>query len=80
YGIDTRTATLLDDVTAELGGEGAIRARCGSALSTQAAGVKLAWLARHEPDVWARAARFTMPSSRVVERLTGEYVLDHHSA
>ncbi len=80
YGIDTRTADMLEDVTAELGGEGAIRERCGSALSTQAAGVKLAWVARHEPEVWSKAARFTMPSSRVVERLTGEYVLDHHSA
>lgn len=80
YGVDTRTADLLEDVTAELGGEGAIRERCGSALSTQAAGVKVAWVARHEPEVWSRAARFTMPSSRVVERLTGEYVLDHHSA
>jgi xylulokinase len=80
YGVDTRTADMLEDVTAELGGEAAIRERCGSALSTQAAGVKLAWVARHEPEVWSRAARFTMPSSRVVERLTGEYVLDHHSA
>ncbi len=80
YGIDTRTADLLDEVTAELGGEDAIRARCGSALSTQAAGAKLAWVARHEPDVWERAVRFTMPASRVVELLTGEYVLDHHSA
>ncbi len=80
YGIDTRTADLLDEVTAELGGEDTIRARCGSALSTQAAGAKLAWVARHEPDVWERAVRFTMPASRVVELLTGEYVLDHHSA
>ncbi|NQW90422.1 sugar kinase [Curtobacterium sp. VKM Ac-2861] len=80
YGVDTRTADLLDEVTAELGGEDTIRARCGSALSTQAAGAKLAWLARHEPDVWERAVRFTMPASRVVELLTGEYVLDHHSA
>ncbi|WP_420368444.1 FGGY-family carbohydrate kinase [Curtobacterium sp. L1-20] len=80
YGVDTRTAGMLGAVTDELGGEAAVRARCGSALSTQAAGVKLAWLAREEPGVWARAARFTMPSSRVVERLTGEYVLDHHSA
>jgi xylulokinase len=80
YGVDTRTADMLDDVTAELGGERAVRARCGSALSTQAAGVKLAWIARHEPGTWARADRFTMPSSRIVELLTGEYVLDHHSA
>ncbi|WIB59403.1 FGGY family carbohydrate kinase [Curtobacterium sp. MCLR17_007] len=80
YGIDTRSAAMLADLTAELGGEDAVRQRCGSALSTQAAGAKLAWVARHEPAVWERAARFTMPSSRVVELLTGEYVLDHHSA
>ncbi len=80
YGVDTRTAGMLDDLTEELGGEDAVRARCGSALSTQAAGAKLAWVARNEPEVWARAERFTMPSSRVVELLTGEYVLDHHSA
>ncbi|KQO62316.1 FGGY family carbohydrate kinase [Curtobacterium sp. Leaf261] len=80
YGVDTRTADMLDEVTAELGGIEAVRARCGSDLSTQAAGVKLAWVARNEPDVWARASRFTMPSSRIVECLTGEYVLDHHSA
>ncbi|WP_439688901.1 FGGY-family carbohydrate kinase [Curtobacterium sp. SP.BCp] len=80
YGVDTRTADMLDEVTAELGGLETVRARCGSALTTQAAGVKLAWLARNEPATWARAARFTMPSSRVVGLLTGEYVLDHHSA
>ncbi|QZQ54627.1 sugar kinase [Curtobacterium sp. TC1] len=80
YGVDTRTADLLDELTAELGGEDAVRARCGSGLSTQAAGAKLAWVARREPEVWARAVRFTMPASRVVELLTGEYVLDHHSA
>lgn len=80
YGVDTRTADMLDEVTAELGGEQAVRARCGSALSTQAAGVKLAWVARREPDRWSRVERFTMPSSRIVELLTGEYVLDHHSA
>ncbi|WP_150307720.1 FGGY-family carbohydrate kinase [Planctomonas psychrotolerans] len=80
YGVDTRSVDLFDEVTAMLGGEDAMRARTGSALSAQAAGVKLAWLARHEPEVWHRAERFTMPSSRIVELLTGEYVLDHHSA
>jgi len=30
--------------------------------------------------VWARTRRFHMAHSLVIERLTGEYVLDHHSA
>ncbi|MCJ1673782.1 FGGY family carbohydrate kinase [Rathayibacter sp. VKM Ac-2929] len=80
YGVDTRSVGMLDEVTALLGGEEAMRARTGSGLSAQAAGVKLAWVARHEPELWRRAVRFTMPSSRIVELLTGEYVLDHHSA
>lgn len=80
YGVDTRAADLIDEITESLGGVDAMRARTGSALSTQAAGLKLAWLARHEPEIWARASRFTMPSSRLVELLTDEYVLDHHSA
>ncbi|PPG62074.1 sugar kinase [Rathayibacter sp. AY2B7] len=80
YGVDTRAVGLIDEVHALLGGESAMRARTGSGLSAQAAGLKLAWAARSEPELWARAARFTMPSSRIVELLTGEYVLDHHSA
>lgn len=80
YGIDTRTSRMLDDVAAELGGTDAVRARCGSQLSTQSAGVKLAWVARNEPEVWAKTSRFATASSWMVERLSGEYVLDHHSA
>ena len=34
----------------------------------------------HEPEVWARTRRWFGASSFVVHRLTGEYVLDHHTA
>lgn len=40
----------------------------------------LLWLRRHEPDVWSATRRFFMASSFLVYRLTGGYVLDHHSA
>jgi xylulokinase len=79
YGIDTRATAEIADLTARFGGE-AILARCGSPLTTQAIGPKLLWLRRHEPQVWARTQRFLMASSFAVLRLTGEYVLDHHSA
>ena len=79
YGIDTRATEQIGELEAELGREEILR-RCGSVLSTQAVGPKLAWLARHEPGVFARARRLFMPSSWLVHRLTGEYVLDHHSA
>jgi len=79
YGIDTRANVEVEDLTALLGEE-AILARGGSALSSQALGPKLLWLRRHEPDVWRDTRTWHMASSFVVARLTGVYVLDHHSA
>ncbi|MGP4043636.1 FGGY-family carbohydrate kinase [Streptomyces sp. 2A115] len=79
YGVDTRATEQIARLDAELGHDAVLR-RCGSLLSTQAVGPKLAWLAEHEPETVARARRLYMPSSYLVCRLTGTYVLDHHSA
>ena len=79
YGIDTRATREIAELT-DLYGESAILERSGSPLTSQAVGPKLAWLSRNEPEVWAKTRRFMMASSYVVGRLTGEYVLDHHSA
>ena len=80
YGVDMRATAQIERLTAELGGDDAIQARGGSRLSTQAVGPKLAWIADNEPDVFRAARRLFMPSSWLVWNLTGEYVLDHHSA
>ena len=79
YGIDMRATAEVDELTERLGPAN-ILARGGSALSSQAVGPKLLWLQRHEPDVWARTARWFSASSFLVERLTGEYLMDHHTA
>lgn len=79
YGVDTRAVTQIKQLTDELG-ESAIVERCGSALSTQAVGPKLLWVAHNEPAIAARTRRLFMPSSFLVHKLTGQYVLDHHSA
>jgi xylulokinase len=79
YGIDMRASAEIAELTSRLGPE-RILARAGSALSSQAVGPKLLWLQRHEPEVWARTARWFSASSFLVERLTGEYLLDHHTA
>jgi xylulokinase len=79
YGVDTRAVREIDELTEELGAE-AVLARAGTALSSQAVGPKWRWLARHEPEVYERTRLFLMASSYLVHRLTGEYVLDHHSA
>jgi xylulokinase len=79
YGVDARAEVEVEELTALLGAE-AILERGGSSLSSQALGPKLAWLRRHEPDVWERTRRWHMASSFAVARLTGTWVLDHHSA
>jgi xylulokinase len=79
YGVDSRSVPQIARLEQQLGVE-QILARCGSALSTQAAGAKIAWVADEEPELFARARRLYMPSSWLVRNLTGCYVLDHHSA
>ncbi|WP_432572725.1 FGGY-family carbohydrate kinase [Kineococcus sp. SYSU DK005] len=79
YGVDTRALPEAAELEERYGTEDLLR-RCGSRMSSQAAGAKLLWLRRHRPEVFARARRFFMANSYLVFRLTGEHVLDHHSA
>ncbi|GAA2332042.1 FGGY-family carbohydrate kinase [Saccharopolyspora halophila] len=79
YGVDTRSTAEIDELTDELGAE-AILDRGGSALSSQAVGPKIRWLAKNEPETYRRTEMLLMCSSYLVHRLTGRYVLDHHSA
>jgi xylulokinase len=79
YGVDTRAQVQIEELNRALGEETILR-RCGSVLTSQAVGPKLAWLRANEPDTWAATHRFLMASSFLVRRLTGSYILDHHSA
>ena len=79
YGVDTRATVEIDELT-QMFGEQTILERCGSVLTSQAVGPKLAWLRADEPQTWAATRRFLMAHSFVVRRLTGSYILDHHSA
>ncbi len=79
YGIDMRATAEITELTDRLGADKVLQ-RCGKALSTQAVGPKMLWVARNEPDVWRRATRWYNSSSYAVAKLTGSYVLDHHTA
>ncbi len=79
YGVDTRSQPQIAALNERFGRQ-AIVERCGSELSTQAVGPKLAWLADNEPAVATTARYLFMPSSWLGFKLTGSYVLDHHSA
>ncbi|MEB8338906.1 FGGY-family carbohydrate kinase [Streptomyces endophyticus] len=79
YGVDTRSVAQIERLERELGSDEIVH-RCGSRLTSQAAGAKVAWVADEEPELFARARRLYLPSSWLARKLTGAYVLDHHSA
>jgi xylulokinase len=79
YGIDSRATVEIAELDERLGSAEVLQ-RCGTPLTTQAVGPKALWVQRHEPEVWERATRWFNSSSYVVQLLTGEYVLDHHTA
>src|SRR5688500_11984976 len=79
YGVDTRSGEQITALNARFGEEEILQ-RGGSALTSQAAGVKIAWIADNEPEAYRRARRLYMPSSWLARHLTGSYLLDHHSA
>jgi xylulokinase len=79
YGVDGRAAAEIAELDARIGAQ-TILARCGNALTSQSVGPKILWLKRNRPDLYARTARVHTSTSFVVERLTGEAVIDHYTA
>lgn len=79
YGIDTRATEQVAELTELIGAERVLE-RCGKALSSQAVGPKMLWVQQQEPGTWERAAGWYNSNSFAVAKLTGEYVIDHHSA
>lgn len=79
YGIDTRASAEVAELTAAIG-ERELLAQGGMALSSQAIGPKLLWLRRQEPEVYAKTRSVLTASGYLVYRLTGEQVIDPHTA
>ena len=79
YGVDTRAAAEIDELNAEIGA-GRILDLCGNALTSQAVGPKILWLKKNRPDIYARAAKIVTSTTYLVQKLTGECVIDHYSA
>ena len=84
FGRPSSTASIcaptaeIEELT-ERYGAAEILARGGTPPTTQAVGPK-ARVRRNEPDAWSRAAGWYNSNSFALKRLTGEYVLDHHTA
>ena len=79
YGVDTRAAAEIEELTRAIGADNVLRFS-KTAFTSQAIGPKILWLRRHEVDVWERTEWLTTASSYLVYRLTGEHVIDRHTA
>jgi len=79
YGIDSRASAEITWLEEHLG-EQRVFELGGMALTSQAIGPKILWLRNHEPEVFQRTAMVHSSSDYVVFRLTGEHVVDRHTA
>lgn len=79
YGVDARAVEQIQAINAEEG-EDAIFEACDCALTSQAGGPKLRWFVENLGEASSRIRMLFMPASRLVYEVTGEYVLDRHSA
>lgn len=79
YGVDTRAEQQIEDLNREFG-EDEMYASGGKVLSSQAVGPKFRWLADEEPEIFNAARYWFSCSSFLTAKLTGEYILDHHTA
>jgi xylulokinase len=79
YGVDGRAETEVQELTERIG-KTVIVERCGNALTSQSVGPKILWLKRQRPELYAKTAYVLSSTSFLVQRLTGEVVIDHYTA
>jgi len=79
YGVDTRASRQCESLTESLGRE-AILHRTGAALTSQAAGPKVAWVRDQEPEVYDQTDLFVTCQGYLVGRLTDCWTMDHSTA
>jgi xylulokinase len=79
YGVDTRAAKEIEELDAAIGA-GCILDRCGNALTSQSVGPKILWLRKNRPDIFRKAAKIVTSTTYLVQKLTGECIIDHYSA
>lgn len=79
YGVDCRAEKQIDAQNKAIGEEQII-SRCGNALTSQSVGPKILWLKENEPQLYERTSHILTSTSFIVQRLTDEIVIDHHTA
>src|SRR5947209_11706217 len=67
YGVDTRAASEVAELTQAIGDEMLLE-RCGNALTSQSVGPKILWLRRNRPGIFASAHKILTSVSYLVHR------------
>lgn len=79
YGVDTRAAAEIEELNARYGADILLN-ETGNALTSQSVGPKIKWLKNNRPELYKKAHKFITSTTFIVQRLTGNYVIDHYSA
>ena len=73
---DTTTARECDQLTEKLGGEARVLDLLGNLILPGYTASKIAWLASHEPDAYARSVRMCLPHDYLNLWLSGEFMTE----
>ncbi len=73
---DTTTARECAELTRKLGGDSRVLELTGNLLLPGYTAPKIAWLAAHEPDAYARTVRMCLPHDYLNLWLTGEFITE----
>jgi xylulokinase len=77
---DTTTAAECDELTRKLGGTRRVLELVGNLIFPGYTAPKIAWLAAHEPDAYARTVRMCLPHDYLNLWLSGRFVTENGDA
>lgn len=78
--MDARAEAEARALIRRFGGERALHLLAGASPTAKDLVCKIAWLRRHEPEVYARTVAFSDATGYLVARTTGALALDHTAA
>ena len=76
---DQRAQAEAQEVAAACGAD-EVYLRCGHRTSPAYCAPKILWVRNHQPDIYARAAKFLVPKDYIVHKLTGVFATDYSDA
>ncbi len=76
---DQRAQAEAEEVAARCGAD-EVYLRCGHRTSPAYCAPKILWVRNHQPEIYARAAKFLVPKDYIVHQLTGVFATDYSDA